>query len=104
MGIARPKDLADLARLDANLKVTCRDCGRSAVYELLPILNHFRGRGWNTAWSTIGRRFRCAGTAESPGCGSRDMAVGMVPLDRPPPPEPKLTETQLRQRARRKRH
>ncbi len=100
----RPNDLADLAKWDADLKITCRHCRRSAVFDLLPILNYFRARGWNTSWSCVAPRFICKGTVEQPGCGSKELAAGMAPRPAPVPPEPKLSETQVTQRAKRERH
>ena len=100
----RPKDLADLCKFDADLKVRCRRCGRWAVFDILPVLNHFRGRGWNTTWGCVAWHFICKGTNEDRGCGSKDLSVSMVPRPKPAPPEAKLTELQMRQRAKRERH
>lgn len=100
----RPHDLADLSKFDADLRVRCRRCGRTAVFDLLPILNHFRSRGWNTSWDTVAIRFRCSGTVEAPGCGSKAVSVGLHPRVQLTPPEPKMTETQMRQQAKRDRH
>jgi hypothetical protein len=100
----RPHELADLAEWDADLKITCRRCKRTAVFDLLPILNHFRAHGWNTSWSCVASRFVCKGTADQPGCGSKDLAAGLAPRVMPAPPEPRMTETQMRQRAKRERH
>ncbi len=100
----RPKDLADLGRWDADLKITCRSCGRWAVFELLPILNHFKGRGWNTSWGCVAARFICKGTPQEPGCGSKRLRAGLAPRPQPPRPEPILTELQMRQKTRRERH
>lgn len=99
----RPNDLADLCKWDADLKITCRRCGRWAVFDLLPVLNHFRARGWNTAWDCIASHFVCRGTVDDAGCGSRQISPGMAPRMKPPPPVPKVTEIQARQMAKRER-
>jgi len=100
----RPNDLADLAKWDADLKIRCRRCDRSAVFELLPILNHFRAQGWNTSWSCVAWHFVCKGTPEDPGCGSKAVSAGMEPRAKPNTPEPILSELEMRQTARRERH
>lgn len=100
----RPNELADLGKWDADLKITCRRCRRWAVFELLPILNHFRSRGWNTSWSCVASRFVCKGTQEDPGCGGKELRAGLAPRTKPPRPEPVLTELQMQQRIRRERH
>jgi hypothetical protein len=98
----RPNDLADLCKWDADLRVRCRSCGRSAMFDLLPILNHFRSKGWNTSWDWVGMHFICAGTPDPPGCGSK--SIGLHPRVQLTPPEPKLTDMQIRQQAKRDRH
>jgi len=99
----RPNDLADLRKWDADLHVRCRRCGRRAVFDLVSILNYFRGRGWNTSWDCVAPRFVCKGTPDSRGCGSKDAAVGMHPRMKLTQPEPKLTELEMRQLAKRER-
>ena len=99
----RPHDLADLHKWDADLRVRCRRCGRRAVFDLMSILNYFRGRGWNTSWDCVAARFVCKGTPDEPGCGSKAMSVGMHPRPKPQRPEPKLTELEMRQQAKRER-
>ena len=99
----RPHDLADLHKWNADLRVRCRRCGRAAVFDLVSILNYFRGQGWNTSWSCVAARFVCKGTPDKPGCGSKAMSVGMHPRPKPQRPEPKLTELEMRQQAKRER-
>ena len=99
----RPNDLADLCKWNADLSVRCRRCGRSAVFDLLPILNHFRSRGWNTSWDCVAGRFICVGVEGAPGCGGKIIAIGLHPKTNPDAPEPVPTESQLRQKAKRER-
>ncbi len=100
----RPQDLADLHKWNADLLVRCRRCGRRAVFELVSILNYFRGRGWNTSWGCVAARFVCKGTPDDPGCGSKDLSVRMHPRPKHLPPEPRMTEAEMRQQAKRDRH
>ena len=100
----RPNDLADLCKWDSDLRVRCRRCGRWAVFDLLPILNHFRSRGWNTSWSCVAARFVCKGSPDDPGCGSKAVSVGLHPRPKTVPPQPAVGESQMRQQAKRDRH
>ena len=83
MGIARPKDLSDLIRLEAHLKVTCPDCGRSGIFPVKDIIAYFRSRNWNSAWSVAGRRFRCEGLGPDRGCGRRGATLSLSPIAPP---------------------
>jgi hypothetical protein len=99
-----PNDLADLCKWVADVKVTCRKCRRWAIFPLLPLLHHFRQRGWNTSWGCVARRFVCKGTEEDRGCGSKELWIGLAPHVEPTPPEPTMTKLQMQQRAKRERH
>lgn len=100
----RPNDLSDLRKWDADLLLVCRNCKRRGILELLPIIIHFRSRGCSTAWGNIACRFRCKGTRNDPGCGSKDVSAQMAPRLKPPAPVPRKSELALRQQARRERH
>lgn len=88
MGIPRPKDLSDLTKLEANLRVTCRSCGRAGVFPVRDVIAYFRSKSWNTAWAAAGERFRCDGPEHDPGCGARGARLSLVPIARPPVVEP----------------
>jgi hypothetical protein len=104
MGIARPKSLFDLIKFEANLRVTCPDCGRSGVYPAKDVLAYFRAKGWNTAWEIAGIHFKCDGMAEGEGCGRRGAILSMAAIPRPPVfPKPEPTELDLRKEAERRR-
>lgn len=103
MGIPRPKNLESLRKMEADLLVRCRGCGREAAFGLLAILNHFRMMGWNTAWEAVGRRFRCVGNDQERGCGGRDIALSWVPREKPPPPEPLPNPRAIKEAIRRAR-
>lgn len=49
IGLARPRQLSDLVRLDADLKVRCAACGRVAIFDVRRVSPFFRTRGWNMA-------------------------------------------------------
>ncbi|WP_156680083.1 hypothetical protein [Sphingomonas profundi] len=100
MGIARPKTLHDLVKLNAHLRITCqvRGCGRSAVYEAKGLVGYFLARGWNLAWEAAPSRFRCDA------CGQRQARLSLEPIKVPivpPPPEP--TERDHKAEIRRRR-
>lgn len=104
MGIPRPKDLSDLIRLEAHLRVTCTACGRSGVFPVRDVIAYFRNRGWNSAWQVAGRRFRCDGTEHAPGCGHRGAHLSLAPIERPPVlPPPQPTARDIKVKARRER-
>lgn len=98
-----PKDLSDLGKLEADLLIICHACGRKGTFELWPIVNHFRSRGWSTLWGNVACRFRCRGTANDPGCGSKRLSAHMAPRLKLPPPQPRMTELQAMQKAKRER-
>ena len=104
MGIARPKSLTDLPRLNANLRVTCPSCGRSGVYPAKDVIAYFIGKGWNLAWDDAGSRFRCDGGEHDRGCGTRGARLGIEPASHrpvPPPPEPTMRDRKIAARRER---
>ena len=104
MGIPRPKDLSDLIRLEAHLRVTCSACGRSGVFPVRDVIAYFRSHNWNSAWTVAGERFRCDGTPESPGCGHRGAHLSLTPIEGPPVapvPQPTLRDLKVQRRRER---
>ena len=71
----RPSDLADLCKWDADLPVRRRRGGRRPVFDLLPILNLFRSRGWNIRWDCLAARSVRARSNNDPGWIT-DVGVG----------------------------
>jgi hypothetical protein len=92
-----PKYLSDLARWEANLRVTCRGCSRTGDFDPAETARFFTGMGWSTAWGTIGRRFRCEH------CNTKGADVAMVPKVTPrspvDPPRP-LTAREMKEALR----
>jgi hypothetical protein len=104
MGIARPKDLSDLIKFEAHLRVTCSKCGRSGVFPVKDVLVYFRSKGWNTAWEVAGSHFVCRGMDPDDGCGERAARLGLEPIPQPmivPKPEP--TKVEIKREIRRRR-
>ena len=102
MGIPRPKDLSDLIRLKANLRISCPKCGRSGVFLTRDVIAYFRSKNWNSAWQAAGERFRCEGFGK--GCGHKGALLSLAPIEEPfKPPVPKPTERDRREEIRRRR-
>lgn len=74
-----PKTLSDLGKYEADLLIICRRCGRRGIFEVMTIIAHFQSRGWSMVWGNIACRFRCRGTRNDPGCGSKDVSAQMAP-------------------------
>ena len=64
------RDLDDLSRKGADLRITCRDCGHSRSAAIWDVQRIFRNRMWSTDWTQVARRFRCRK------CGSKHIAIG----------------------------
>jgi len=64
------RDLDDLSRKRADLRVACRDCGHARSLAIADVQRVFRHRMWSTEWGQIARRFRCRK------CGSKHVAIG----------------------------
>ena len=75
--VGNPKSLADLRKLDADLGVACRWCGRRRVFDREQLLGQLMRRGKSTDWTLLPHHFRCAGRG---GCGSRDVRLEILPF------------------------
>lgn len=79
MGVARILQITDLGRLNADLGIECRACGRLAVFEIWDVAEYFRSRKLPTVWPPSVRPFRCR-------CGARDVrAITVARAERPNP-------------------
>jgi hypothetical protein len=93
MGRFYPKNLTDLIRVEAQLRVTCPSCGRTALFDPKQIISYYRAHGWNTAWEIAGMHFHCSGNDRGLGCGGRGARLSWEPWPmartRPAPPQPR---------------
>lgn len=93
-----PKGLDDIARRGGSISVTCRQCGRVALFNPHEILSFWRSKGWDTSWSGFSAHLVCR---RPDGCGTRGPSVSWVlgtPPDTDPlPPRPRFTRTKLPQ-------
>lgn len=53
------RQLFDAAAQGHNLKLTCRGCGRAAVFGAHAVWRHFRRKGWSEWLRDVAKRFRC---------------------------------------------
>ena len=76
--VGQPKNLADLRKIDADLRVVCRACGRRRVFDRELLHSDLLRRGKSTDWTLMPRHFRCSGR----GCRSRDVRLEILPFAR----------------------
>lgn len=86
MGLIKLNSLDDYARYDADVEVTCRRCGRVALFDARSLVDYFRSRGLNRSLEVAKLKFRCAGEGDK-GCGSRDVKIRARPRPNPTSPE-----------------
>lgn len=82
--VGDPKTLYDLRKIDADLRVVCRSCGRRRMLDREWLIGELLRRKKSVDWSLVRHQFRCA----ADGCGSRDAKLEIVPFagrDVPPP-------------------
>ena len=92
MGLVRLRTLQDYARWGCHVRLTCDDCGRSAVFDAHGLALHFRTRNWNTSLDIAGAKFRCVGGHDGPkGCGSRRISIRPESNGKALPPDPPRT-------------
>lgn len=88
MGLPSIKSLHDVAKVEGDLKVTCRGCGHVAIFAVRRVIAYFLVRNWNTAWELVHTRFRCGR------CGSKRIECGIAPaVERMVPPKPEPIES-----------
>lgn len=63
------RDLEDLSRKRADLRISCRDCGHAGSIQIYQALDLFRRNRWSTDWYEVARRFWCRK------CGSKRLGV-----------------------------
>lgn len=73
--VGDPKNLSDLAKIEAALSARCRTCGYQRVFDRVMLEEHLRNHGGVPAWSELGRSLPCR-------CRSTDIAIKPVPYCR----------------------
>lgn len=64
--VGDPKSLHDLYRIEAQVRVTCRSCRTSEVWELPALIAEVRERGGNTDWRAARAVIKCPQRCASP--------------------------------------
>lgn len=64
--VGDPKTLHDLYRIEAQVRVTCRGCKATEVWELGALIDEVRSNGGNTEWRAARSAIRCPHRCASP--------------------------------------
>lgn len=64
--VGAPKNLSDLHRIDAQVRVTCTSCRAVEIWELDALIAEVRNNGGNTDWHTARYAVRCPRRCASP--------------------------------------
>lgn len=64
--VGQPKNLHDLYRIEAQVRVTCRGCKASEVWELDALIAEVRKNGGNTNWNAARWSLKCPHRCASP--------------------------------------
>ena len=78
--VGPPKHLSDLRKIDADVRITCRQCGFEDDWSHKALAEHLFEIGGSQVWSEITRHLRCRRF----GCGSSDLRALPVPYARRP--------------------
>jgi hypothetical protein len=100
----RLKDLSDLIKHQAHLRVTCLRCGRVADFPVAGVIEYFSSVRFNTAWDVAGSYFRCEGGLKGSGCGHKGARLSMIPMNQTvklPKPQPTKADIKREERLRR---
>ena len=76
--VGDPKHLSDLAQIEADIRVTCRQCGFEEDWARDALGQHLFAIGGSQVWSEIVRHLRCRRF----GCGSARLRATPVPYAR----------------------
>jgi len=71
--VGNPKNLSDLRRIEAALRVTCARCGRTGLYDRETLLADRMTHQLPTDWESMKTGFQCE-------CGARDSHLLPVPF------------------------
>lgn len=64
--VGDPKSLHDLYKIEAQVRVTCRSCRATEVWELAALIDEVRKQGGNTDWRAARAAIRCPRRYASP--------------------------------------
>ncbi len=64
--VGDPKNLSDLRRIEAQVRVTCRSCRAVQVWELDALIAEVTNNGGNTDWRAARWSIKCPGRCASP--------------------------------------
>lgn len=64
--VGPPKTLADLHRIEAQVKVTCTSCKATEIWDLAPLIAEVRQNGGNTDWQAARHALKCPRRCASP--------------------------------------
>jgi hypothetical protein len=64
--VGAPKNLSDLYRIEAQVRVTCRGCKATEVWELDALIADVRKNGGNTDWNAARWSLKCPHRCASP--------------------------------------
>ena len=78
--VGQPKQLSDLRKIEADVRITCRRCGFEDDWTPDALANHLFEIGGSTVWTEVTRYLHCRRF----GCGSRELRVLAVPYARRP--------------------
>ena len=76
--VGAPKHLHDLNKIEADVRVTCRQCGFEVDWKVAELSAHLIAIGGNLTWSEITRHLVC----RRQGCGSTRLRATPVPFAR----------------------
>lgn len=64
--VGDPKNLSDLHRIEAQVRVTCTSCKATEVWELDALITEVRNNGGNTDWRAARHALKCPKRCASP--------------------------------------
>lgn len=79
------RQLSDLTRIGANLRLTCLACGHTGVMHAGEVTSYFVAKRWNLAWETAAARFSCYE------CKGRDIRLEVALIPQAPAPMQPIT-------------
>ena len=82
--VGSPKTLYDLRKIDADLRLECRACGRRKMVDREWLIAELLRRRKSVDWEGIRHQLRCSGD----GCGSKDVRTVPVPFSGQDTPAP----------------